>query len=115
NRSELPRDRPPRLTPHHAQAPLQLGVVDLDHDTVDLKLERSSARLPFAAALDHLLLGTQEGDVGVHGEAVLTQPLKRLPLRREPDTLGCTDPIGPERQRSLRGELRIELTDRARR
>ena len=35
-RRELPRDRPARVAADDAQAPLQLGVVDLHHDAVDL-------------------------------------------------------------------------------
>ena len=45
-RRELPRDRPARVAPDDAEAALQLDVVDLDHDAVDLEVERAAALLP---------------------------------------------------------------------
>ena len=75
----------------------------------------AAPRLPRAALLDDLVLGPELLDVGMDREAVLAQPLQRIPVRGERDPLGGADRICPERQRPVGGQLRIELTDRARR
>ena len=56
---ELPRDRPARVAPDDAEAPLQLDVVDLDHDAVDLEVERAAALLPAQALGDDVVLGAR--------------------------------------------------------
>ena len=112
---ELPRDRPARVAPDDAEAPLQLDVVDLDHDAVDLEVERAAALLPAQALGDDVVLGAELLDVAVDAEAVLAQPLERLPVARERDPLGRADRVAPHRQRPLGGELRVELADRPRR
>jgi hypothetical protein len=111
---ELPGDRPARIAPDDAQAALELDVVDLDHDAVDFEVELAAALLPRAAPLDHLVLGRQPGDVVVDAEAVLLEPLKRVPMAREADPVGDSDAIGPHRQRAVAGELGVELADRPR-
>ena len=79
-------------------------VVDLDHHAVDLEVERAAALLPGQALGDDLVLGVELLDVGVDAEAVLAQPLQRLPVARERDPLGRADPVAPHRQRPLGGE-----------
>ena len=111
---ELPGDRPARVAPDHAEPPLQLVVVDLDHHAVDLEVERAAALLPGQALRDRLVLGVELLDVAVDAEAVLAQPLERLPVARERDPLGGADAVAPHRERALGRELRVELADRAR-
>ena len=60
---------------------LQLDVVDLHHDAVDLEVERAATLLPVQALRDDLVLGGQLLDVAVDPEAVVAQPLQRLPVR----------------------------------
>ena len=79
-RRELPGDRPARVAPDDAEAPLQLDVVDLDDDAVDLEVERAAALLPVQAARDDLVLAVEPHDVAVDREAVLAQPVERLPV-----------------------------------
>ena len=98
---ELPGDRPARIAPDDAQAALQLDVVDLDHHAVDLEVELAAALLPRQAAGDHLVLGRQPRDVVVDAEAVLLEPLKRVPMAGEADALGHADAVGPHRERAL--------------
>jgi hypothetical protein len=111
---ELPRDRPPRIATDHAQAPLQRELVDLDHDAVDLELERAPALFPGLALSHHLVLGKELLDVGMDREAVGPEPLQRLPVRRQGQTLGDPDLVAPQRQGTVRGQLGIELADCAR-
>ena len=101
--------------PDHAEPPLQLDVVDLDHHAVDLEVQRAAALLPGQAALDDRLLGLEPLDVAVDAEAVLAQPLERLPVRAEADALGDADAVAPHRQRPVGGEARVELADGPRR
>ena len=90
-RRELPRDRPARVAADHAEAALQLEVVDLHDDAVDLEVERAASLLPGQALGDDLVLGVEQPHVLVHAEAVLAQPLERLPVRAEPQPLGDAD------------------------
>ncbi len=112
-RRELPRDRPAGIAPDHAQPALELELVDLDDDPVDLELERTPALLPGATLGDDLVLGRQLFDVGVDRETVRAQPLERLPVGVQREPLGNSNRVAPQRQRSVGGELRIELADRA--
>ena len=109
---ELPRDRPPRLAPNGPQPALELDLVDLDHDPVDLEIERAAPLLPCFALGDHLVFGPELLDIGVDREAVLAQPFQGVPVGVEADPLGGADPVGPQRQRPIGGELRIELANR---
>ena len=61
-----------------------------------------------SSAVEHL-------HVAVDAEAVLAQPLERLPVRAEPQPFGHADPVAPHRERAVGGELGVELADRARR
>ena len=112
-RRELPGDRPAGIAPDDAQPALELELVDLDDDPVDLELERTPPLLPGATLGDDLVLGRQLLDVGVDREAVRAQPLERLPVGVQREPLGNPDRVAPQRQRSVGGELRIELADRA--
>ena len=49
----------------------------------------------------------------MHGEAVLTQPLQRVPVGVEGDAVGGADAVGPQRKGTVGGELGVELADRA--
>ena len=111
-RRELPGNRPARVAADHAQPPLLLGVIDLDHDAIDLEAERATPLLPLQAALDRLLLASEPFNVAVDREAALAQPLQRLPLRAEADPFAGAYAVGPEREWPLGGEARVELTQR---
>ena len=115
-RRELPRDRPARVAPDHAEAALQLEVVDLDDDAVDLEVERAAALLPAPGT------GRRPRP---RLSSRLTSPLTRKPCARshssasqcEPSVqpLGDADRVAPHRQRPLGGERGVELADRPRR
>ena len=113
-RRELPGDRPARLTPDHAELALQVEVVDLHDDAVDLEVEPVAALLPGLAGRHDLVDGVEHLDVLVHAEAMLAQPLERLGVRVELEPVGGADAVAPHRQRPRRGQLRVELADRAR-
>ena len=63
------RDRYAELAPEAA-------LVDLHDDAVDLEVEALAALLPPQAALDHLVGAAEPGDVAVHREAALAQPVE---------------------------------------
>ena len=94
-RRELPRDRPARVAADGAEPALQLEVVDLDHDAVDLEVQRAAAALPRQALLDDLLLVVEADDVVVDREAALLQPRQRLGVLRERQALGAADRVAP--------------------
>jgi hypothetical protein len=104
-RRELPRDRPPRVAPDRAEAPLQLEVVDLDHDAVDLELQRAAPALPVLALGDDRVLVGEQLDVAVDAEAVLAQPREALGVRGEALALDLADRVAPHRQRALGASL----------
>ena len=112
-RRELPGDRPARVAADDAEAALELEVVDLHDDAVDLEVQAAAALLPGQALGDDLVLVGEQLDVGVDPEAVLAQPLQRLPVARELQAVDGADPVGPHRQRALGRELGVELADRA--
>ena len=99
--------------PTDAEPALQLAGRHLDHHAVDLEVEPAAPLLPAQALGDHLVLGVQQLDVGVDAEAVLAQPLQRLPVGGEGEAVGDADLVGPDGQRPLRGQRRIELADGA--
>ena len=110
---ELPRDRAARLAADHAELALQLEVVHLHHHAVDLEVEPVAPLLPGAAGRDHLVDAVVDLHVPVHLEAVLPQPLERLAVGLERDPLERPHAVAPDRQRPRRGELGVELADRA--
>ena len=101
-RRELPGDRPARVAPDDAQAPLQLDVVDLHDDAVDLEVQAAAALLPAQALRDDLVLAVELDDVAVHAEAVVAQPVQALGVAGEAHALGLADAVAPHRQRALR-------------
>ena len=113
-RREFPRDGGPRLAADHAEAPLELVVIDLHDHAVDLEVQRAAALLPGQALGHDVLLAAQQLNIGIDAEAVLAKPGEHLPMGGELDPLGRPDPVGPHRQRPCGGQRRIELADRAR-
>ena len=110
---ELPGDRPARIAADDAEPALELRVVDLDHHAVDLEVQPAAPLLPGEALGDDLVLGVEPLDVVVDAEAVVAQPLQRLPVDLEAEPLGGADAVAPHAQRPLGGERRVELADRA--
>ena len=109
---ELPGDRPARLAPDHAQLALEVEVVHLHHDSVDLEVEPVAALLPSAAGRHDLVDGVVDLDVAVDPEAVLAQPLERLPVGVELEPVEGPDAVAPHRQRARGRQLGVELADR---
>ena len=69
DRRELPGHRPARLAAGDAELAPQRALVDLDHDAVDLEVERLAPLLPPQAALDHVVDVLVLGDVAVDRES----------------------------------------------
>ncbi len=114
DRRELPRHRPARLAAGDAELPPQRALVDLDHHSVDLVVERLAPLLPPAAALDDLVRRVVPLDLAVDLEPVFAQPLELLRVARELDPLVAADPVAPDRERPRGGDPGVELADRAR-
>ncbi|GBD46120.1 hypothetical protein HRbin41_00939 [bacterium HR41] len=110
---ELPGNRRARLAPSNPEHTPQPEIVDLHDDTVDLVLERVAPLLPAATRGDDLLDIRVQLNVGVHPEAVLAQPLERGVVRLELDPLCRAHAVAPDGQRTRRGDVGIELADRA--
>ena len=111
---ELPGDRAARLAAHHAELALQLEVVDLHHHAVDLEVEPVAPLLPGPAGGHHLVDGVVHLDVAVDAEAVrraATRATRSGCRTRRPSS--APDPVAPHRERPRRGELGVELADRA--
>src|SRR5262249_2444159 len=112
-RGELPGDGPARLAAGHAELPLQSAVVHLDHDPVDLEVERIAAALPPAAALSDLIDAVQDRDLVVDLEAPLAQPLERFGVALRLPTPQRGAAVAPDGQRSCGGDRRIQLAQGA--
>ena len=87
-----------------AEAALLVEGVDLDHDPVDLVVELDAPLLPFAAGRGDRLDRVVTLRVGVRAEAVLAQPLQRLPVTARGKALALTETVDPDRQRPLGGD-----------
>ena len=115
-RRELPGDRPARVAADDAEAALHLELVDLDHDAVDLEVQRAAAVLPARRSGRRPRPRLEHRDVGVDREAVVAQPVPAPPSgARSASPSVRADAVGPERQRPVGGQLRVELADRPRR
>src|SRR5688572_10129435 len=112
DRRELPGDRPAGLAADDSQLSPQRPLVDLDDDAVDLVVELLAALLPPQAALDDLVLGLVDSDLRLDREAVVAQPVELLRVGLHLDPAAGSDPVGPEPQGPLGGDLRVELADR---
>ena len=77
--------------PDHAELPLQLEVVDLDHHAVDLEVEPVAPLLPGVAGGHDGVEVLVHLHVRIHPEAALAQPFERLGLRGELDSLVGAD------------------------
>ena len=82
HRRPLERARPARPRVQRAEPALLGERVDLDHDPVDLVVELDAPLLPVAARAGDLLDRLEPLGERVRAEAVLAQPLERLPVRR---------------------------------
>jgi hypothetical protein len=110
---ELPGDRAARLAPDHSELALEVEVVDLHDHPVDLEVEPVAALLPGPAGRHDLVDGVVQLDLAVDPEAVGAQPVERLPVGVELDSVHGADAVAPHRQRPRGGELGIQLADRA--
>ena len=90
---------------------LLLQVVDLDHDAVDLVVERRALPLPLGARLRDRLDRVEALRERVRREAVLLQPFERLPVRAKLDPVGRADAVGPDGERSVGGDRRVLLAE----
>ena len=92
-----------------SEAPLLVERVDLDDEAVDLVVELDPLRLPEAADLGHRFDRLVPLREGVRAEAMLAQPLERLPVRVELDSLGGSEAVHPDRERPGGGDRRVLL------
>ena len=99
HRRPLERARPARPLVQRAEAALLVERVDLDHDPVDLVVELDAPASPTRAHARRDLLDRLEPlRERVRAEAVLAQPLERLPLRLELEALALADAVDPDRR-----------------
>src|SRR5205814_7234139 len=110
---ELPGDRPAGVAPDRPEPALKLEIVDLHHGAVDLEVELPPAPLPRLALGDHLVRRVEQADPPIDAEAVLAQPLERLEVRAEGESVGDPDLVAPDRQRPLGRVGWVQLADRA--
>ena len=113
DRRELPGHRPAWLAAGDAELTPQRALVDLDHHSVDLVVERLAPLLPPPAALDDLVRRVVLLDLAVDLEPVFAQPLELLGVAGELDPLVAADPVAPDRERPRGGDPGVELADRA--
>ena len=81
HRRPLECAREARTLVQRAELALLRDRVDLDHDAVDLVVELAAPPLPLGAAPRHLLDRLEPLGEGIRAEAVLAQPLQRVPVR----------------------------------
>ena len=113
DRRELPGHRPARLAPDDAELAPQRPLVDLDHDAVDLEVQLLAAVLPPLAALDHLVGRLVDRGVRIHLESAVAQPVELLGVGRRARAHAERRAVAPDRQRPRRGDVGVELTQRA--
>ncbi len=114
-RRELVRDRPARRAADEAEFALAGEVVELVDDAVDVERQRV-ALLADARVVGETTVGTARGvDQLADRKSPLVQLLQRRRMRRR-HRLAAFDHaerVGVERQRTLRGDARIELAQAA--
>ena len=113
---ELKRHRPARRARHKAQLLLQRQRVHLDDHAINIKAERRTVRFHLVVERQHRFRRVAELNAVAHRQA------PRLKLQQTPEmgirqlaALQNTDAVAEERKRSLRGDARIKLAQRARR
>src|SRR5206468_1437265 len=99
HRRPLERARPARTLVQRAEPALLVEVVDLDDDAVDLVVELRAPPLPRSARVGDRFDRLEPLGKRVDREAVLLEPLQRLPVRRELDPFARADAVRPDRER----------------
>ena len=96
-----------------AEPALLLEGVDLDHDAVDLVVELDALLLPFLARARDRFDRVVQLRERIRAEAVLPQPLQRVPVPVRRQAVLVSETVNPDRERTARGDRRVLLAKRA--
>src|SRR5690606_17102277 len=110
------RHRPARFARTKTELPLLTKAVDLVHHPVDIERQRIAARGDFTVIIDKPFRPDGNSAQIEYRKAELRQPVEQLAVRlADVETRYFSDAISVKRQRTLRGDTRIELTQKTRR
>ena len=110
---ELPGDRPARRAADEAEPALQRQVVELVDHAVDVVAETGTFHRDLRLERGGIGLAVQQARQRVHLEPPFAQTLQIMPVGIGDRLARFALGIGEQRQRPLRGDARIELTQAA--
>src|SRR3954447_667991 len=113
HRRPFERARPAWTLVQRTESALLLERVHLDHDAVDLVVELDALLLPVRARTRDRLDRVVQLRERIRAEAVLAQPLQRVPVPVRRQALLVPETVNPDRERAARGDRRVLLAERA--